>query len=492
MKYIIIILVTLVTLVLLAFLPAFTQENPHISIVYPKNNSTISAPSTFLVGNTKPKSTLTINDRKVKVHENGGFVEVVSLNKGSNQIFIKSSLNDKQSVLLYNLTRSNTLKTQAYPQIKRYSHPLSGEVVTNYAVIRDNSNGTRLTPMLSGTKIKLIAKCKDDYKFRMGNNATAWISAKDIKLLNGKKTTKVNTIKSVKAVSTPDSTIINITMTDKLPISITQISKPRMTLNIYGAKAAPKVLRYLYNDNFISNLKIFQPYNDIFKIVISPNANKFWGYSYYYEGNTLVLKLRKTPQINQDKLLNGKIITIDAGHGGSEYGSIGPTEIPEKDINLSIAQFLREKLENAGAKVIMTRNSDEYVDLYKRVDIANANNSQLLLSIHNNALPDGKNPYVAHGSSTYYYHPQSLPLAKSIQSSLIQTLGFKDYGIYSRSLVLTRPNELLAVLIEVGFMIYPDEYNLLIQKDFQEKAADAIFAGVENYFRENSRLDKKY
>jgi N-acetylmuramoyl-L-alanine amidase len=130
----------------------------------------------------------------------------------------------------------------------------------------------------------------------------------------------------------------------------------------------------------------------------------------------------------------------------------------------------------------MTRGSDEDVDLYERTRLARENGSVILLSIHNNALPDGRNPYDEHGSSTYYYHLQSLPLAKILQQSMLDDLGFKDYGIYNSSFVMTRPSESLSLLIESGFMINPDEYNQLITPEFQDKIATSILRGLEYFF----------
>ncbi|MDD3150084.1 MAG: N-acetylmuramoyl-L-alanine amidase [Candidatus Gastranaerophilales bacterium] len=179
---------------------------------------------------------------------------------------------------------------------------------------------------------------------------------------------------------------------------------------------------------------------------------------------------------------------MDPGHGGnktlSDIGAIGPTGIPEKEINLKIANYLKQELEKAGAKVIMTRQSDVSVDLYDRPTIARQNNADVLLSIHNNALPDGKNPYREHGTSVYYYHSHSEKLAQIMQKNLLEDLNLKNNGIHKMSFVLTRPTEPISLLIEVGFMIHPDEYTLLLTTAFQQKTAFSIKKGLEEFFSE--------
>ena len=176
------------------------------------------------------------------------------------------------------------------------------------------------------------------------------------------------------------------------------------------------------------------------------------------------------------------VITVDPGHGGKENGAIGPTRIPEKDINLAISKKLKTVLEKEGAKVIMTREDDSDVDLYRRPDIADENNSLICLSIHSNSIVD-KDPYQKHGVSTYYYHPQAKELARQIKLQMIKDLKLKDDGHNRASFVLTRPTIPLSVLIETAYMPNPEEYILLNRADFQKKAAKSICEGLKNYIK---------
>ena len=130
----------------------------------------------------------------------------------------------------------------------------------------------------------------------------------------------------------------------------------------------------------------------------------------------------------------------------------------------------------------MTRENDDFIGLYERVKIAQQNDADVLISIHNNALPDGQNPYEIHGTSTYYYQKQALPLAQNIQKNLLVATGFQDHGIRHGSLVLTRPSLPVSILIEVGFMINPFEYEKLLNPINQKAYARAIGHGLEKYF----------
>jgi N-acetylmuramoyl-L-alanine amidase len=572
------------------------QNVAKLEIIHPKNNSTINASTVYFTGNTEPDAVLTINGKPAKVSPKGAFSEVISLNRGTNNIILKTSSAQGQNEIMYTINvpayettipaypikidtasvypQKNILfragdainvsfkgstglkasfsigdkvknipmveqipkNTYSQPEfgkqnqvssvpVKGYykgfykiqyddnfsneqikiqltspkqklssiakgklstipynSPPLIGEVTTDYAVTRTAPDQSRLTPLPFGTLLSLTGKIGDVYRFKYSNSLSGWISEKDIQILPPQSMWAESTVRLLSVDSNADDIYIKIPLTQKLPFIIEQTSENQMNLRLFGAKMDVDLFSYDGAEDFIKELKWIQESDDCLKLNISANSKQFWGYSYYYNGNTLVLKLRKAPKVDTFAPLQNKIICIDAGHGGTEPGAIGLTGVPEKTINLGIARELKTILEFKGARVIMTRNSDETTEIFSRVKTANANNSQVIISIHNNSLPSSRNPLEEHGTSVYYYHSQSLPLAKFLHQSLLDMTGFKDFGVFYDSLVMTRPTEAPSVLLEVGFMINPDEYNQLITPEFQEKAAYGIAQGLENFF----------
>lgn len=156
--------------------------------------------------------------------------------------------------------------------------------------------------------------------------------------------------------------------------------------------------------------------------------------------------------------------------------------MPEKDLNLAIALKLKARLEAAGARVVMTRSDDRDVSLNDRVKIAERQNADLLLSVHNNALPDGRNPMTEHGTSTYWYQPQSQEMARLLKDGMVKGLGLPDLKARYQNLALCRPSKMQAVLLEVGFMVNPDEFAALENPETQEKAAISITNAVKAYY----------
>ena len=475
-----VIFIGLLTLLFVMLMPVFAEDSVKLEIIYPKNGATINASSTFIVGNTEPDASLIINNQNVKVSSNGAFVQVTGLSKGVNNINIKSTKGHAENEITYTINVPE--KTQTVQPCPFEPLSLTAEVAKDYAITRTAPDQNRLTPLPLGTMLNITGKIGNSYRFKYSDSMDGWISESDIKILSNGNCIPENTISTLNVDSDKNYVYLKLPLVQKIPFLIEQPFENQMNLKFFNAKANINLFSCDNTSDFIREFKLTQDSNNCLNLALKLNSKQFWGYKYYYEGNTLVLKLRKPPQINSKHPLKGKVICIDAGHGGTELGSVGPTAIPEKLINLEIAENLKKILEKKGAKVIMTRDSDKDVGLDDRVNIANSNEAQVIVSIHNNALPDGKDPYIEHGTSTYYYHSQSLPLAKSIQKSLVPVMGFKNLGVLHSSFVLTRPTEALSVLVEVGFMINPDEYNLLITPEFQKKAAIGISRGLENFF----------
>lgn len=192
--------------------------------------------------------------------------------------------------------------------------------------------------------------------------------------------------------------------------------------------------------------------------------------------------------------LKNKIITIDAGHGGSDPGAIGPNKVQEKTITLAVAQKVKTLLERAGAKVLMTRQTD--VDVYgpnataveelkARTLVANKNKSDVFVSIHINAFT---NPTVG-GLSTYYYKKSNydVMLAKSIQDGLVKSVGLQDRGINAAGFYVVKRTEMPAVLAELGFISNPVEEKMMTVPRNQQKMAEGIVQGLENFFAQAAK-----
>ncbi|MDQ0177154.1 N-acetylmuramoyl-L-alanine amidase [Bacillus chungangensis] len=182
---------------------------------------------------------------------------------------------------------------------------------------------------------------------------------------------------------------------------------------------------------------------------------------------------------------NGKkIITIDAGHGGTDPGAIA-NGLNEKDVTLAVALRVEKLLKEQGIEVIMTRRDDSYPTLTQRVKIAKDSNSDTFVSIHANSATAS-----ASGSETYYYKTasgdtrskESQQLAAFIQKQLVAAMKTADRGVKHGDFHVIRETTMTAVLVELGFLTNKDDAAKLASDQYRDAAAAAITQGILDYY----------
>ncbi len=228
-----------------------------------------------------------------------------------------------------------------------------------------------------------------------------------------------------------------------------------------------------------------QPTDGVVRLEVSL-SEPCWGYKVVWDDGTLTLKVRKPPRLK--KGVKGLTIAVDPGHGGDDFGAVGPTGLTEKEANLEVALELARILEEKGATIVLTRSDDRYVGLVERITIAEQAEADLLISLHHNALPDGVNPFGDLGTGTYYYRPQSRIMADFMQKELVKLLHFPDEGVYYNNLALVRPTAMPSVLIEATYIMRPDHEIIMLDKGYSERLAEAVYEGLYgfvNYMRKS-------
>ncbi|NQX44754.1 N-acetylmuramoyl-L-alanine amidase [Paenibacillus tritici] len=177
------------------------------------------------------------------------------------------------------------------------------------------------------------------------------------------------------------------------------------------------------------------------------------------------------------------VIALDAGHGGKQSGAVSLTGKLEKSFNLAVILKAGAILTQEGwADVIYTRTSDVTLGLQDRVNIAQAANATLFVSLHANSLDKGyPNRDKVNGSETYYSRSESLPLAEIMQKHLVAGTGFKDNGVRSKSLHVTRETKMPAILLEAGYLTNPGDEAALYSEQLQDNLAREIVAGIKEY-----------
>ncbi len=353
------------------------------------------------------------------------------------------------------------------------------EIIAEAGVTRTgpSTNYSRLTPLPKGVKASVTGTEGEWLRLDYG----AWIKAEETKPI-ATNVPPTSLIRSIASRQLPNITEIVFPLQIAVPFSVRQ-GENTFTLTLYNTTAQTDTIR-LDNDPVIKRLDWQQVTPTQIDYTFHLNNEQQWGYEVRYQGTSLVLSLRHPPQLSLQRNvpLTGVKILLDPGHGGKESGAKGPTGYPEKDINLLISTSLAKELEKLGATVDLTRVKDIDLALEDRVKMIDRSKPAIALSIHYNALPDDGDAMNTKGISTFWYHPQAHSLAVFLQNYLVKQLNRPSHGVYWNNLALTRPYTAPAVLLELGFMINPDEFEWITNPSEQKKLVDAIASGITQWF----------
>ncbi|MBD2580260.1 N-acetylmuramoyl-L-alanine amidase [Oscillatoria sp. FACHB-1406] len=353
------------------------------------------------------------------------------------------------------------------------------EVTADAGVARTgpSTDHSRLTPLPKGTRAAVTGREGEWLRLDYGG----WIKQSETRLIPGAVPPQA-TIRSVFSRQVEGATEVRFPLTVPVPLAVQQ-GDSTFTLTLYDTTAQTDTIPF--NDNpLVRRLDWRQVSPAVVEYTFNLKSDRQWGYDLRYEGTTLVLSLRHPPKLSSDRALplQGLPIVVDAGHGGNESGASGPTGYLEKDVNLAVSKLLQQELERRGAKVYMTRDSDVDVSLQDRVAEINRLKPAISLSVHYNALPDGGNAENTQGIGMFWYNPQAHSLAVFLHNYLVEKLNRPSYGVFWNNLALTRPHTTPAILMELGFMINPWEFEWITNPGEQERLAAAIADGVVAWF----------
>jgi len=190
--------------------------------------------------------------------------------------------------------------------------------------------------------------------------------------------------------------------------------------------------------------------------------------------------------------VSNKNIVIDAGHGGWDPGKVRTDGTEEKTINLDISQKLQQYLEQGGANIFTTRIDDSALskkkieDLKQRKLIANGDEIDIFISIHQNSFPNSS----AKGAQVFYYKnsENGKELAECIQNQIKQ---FADKGNTrvpkpNSEYYILKNTKCASVIVECGFLSNDSENTKLNSEEYQQKIAWAIYMGVTDFCKKNS------
>ncbi len=184
---------------------------------------------------------------------------------------------------------------------------------------------------------------------------------------------------------------------------------------------------------------------------------------------------------SSEKILTGKTIVIDAGHGGEDIGASGQAGTNEKDVTLIMAKNIQNELvKRTGANVILTRNDDAKISLADRVKIADEQKADLFVSIHFDAFFTSE----VEGITTYYNKKSDEPIAALIHDHIFKNeQDARNRGVSLGDYYVLRENSRPAILLELGFISNSTDEARMTSEEFQTNTTNSIVDGIIDYLK---------
>lgn len=357
--------------------------------------------------------------------------------------------------------------------------PDTPEDLDRVMVARPLPGGTYRWLLLPGTPVRVTGWNGAFSRVRLDTSLEAWVNSTDLEPLPHDAIPPRRVVSNMRVVPYEEWVDVIFPMSER-PAFLVQEDGRTITVTLYDVVANTDIITHSRSDTLVRHITWEQETSDRARYTLQL-AHEPFGYVTFWEEGRFVLRVRRRPEVNERNPLRGMRIAVDAGHPPA--GSTGPTGLTEAEATLAVAIRLQELLEARGATVVMTRTTPAPVALTDRPAMARQADAHALVSIHANALPDGVNPFPAHGTGTYYFHPHSDALARHVQAGMTGRLGLRDLGVYYDNLALVRPTWMPAILCEGAFMMIPEQEAALRTPEFQERYARGVADGLESWFR---------
>lgn len=476
-----------------AALPDVPEETGPLAVelAYPKPGAPKPvADSTFVFGTVGTgEATLVVNDIEVPVAPNGAFLAYLPVPDDGRYRF-EARAGEEAHRLTFEYDRPVTVD-----DVQPLPRPRHGTVISGRDTLAAGSeivagsevpDGDRRWFFPIGARLVVTGELPDHYRLRLTERSVAWVHKNTVQL--GAPAETEARRRAGHPSLHPSARWLDVRIpAGYAPFDVVP-EKRHVGITLYG-RTAPATPPALSRDSLIAGAQWTASAADSVRLDLRLNR-PLWGFKAFYDATgALVVRLRRPPELDAAEPLRGLRVLVDAGHPPA--GTLGPTGYLEPEANLALARRVRDRLEARDAEVVMTRTtaaSPENAvwapdDLWARVDMAVREDVDVLVSIHNNAFPDGTNPFEHFGSEVYYFHPFAQGLARALVDEIAGVTGIPNLGAKQRSLALVRPTWMPAALTESLFMMFPQHEAALKDPAFLDRLADAHVRGLEAFVR---------
>ncbi|MDO8804714.1 MAG: N-acetylmuramoyl-L-alanine amidase [Elusimicrobiota bacterium] len=391
--------------------------------------------------------------------------------------------------------RGASAKTRG--KVKIIKQPVLVETSTDTVILRNAVDGGYMMFLPKGVKLVSNGRAGGMRRVPLSGDEFGWVDDSKVQLSPGAQFPFAygSETGAVRLKKTEFGSSATLTLYERLPYTA-EAYPWGLRLTLYYANLHTNTVVYDSADTLVKNVSFRQAAYNKVEVDFETEPGALWGYNISYPNSSRALQVdlraRPVASLAWPRPLSGLTVVLDPGHSPkftTPYdGAIGPMGTLEFQVNMATARVLNEKLSALGALVQMTRTGDETVALADRPRIAKELGGDLFISLHNNAIADGEDPFAQpRGFSVYYYQRYSRQLAAAIHRSYLKNMQLPDEGLRYGDYMVARMTWMPAALVESAYMIFPRHEEMLNTPAFQEELAGAIAEGVLEFFNVPAR-----
>ncbi len=392
----------------------------------------------------------------------------------------KIKLGSPSFVLEYN-GKVKTFDSSTTLYVYNADPSLTATVTAAEVIVRSSasSSASRLTNLVKGVTDRVVWESGSYYKLASGG----WVLKSQVSTDTKGKPDSV--ITSVGGKNTGDATNIIFGNKSFVPYTVSY-SDSGVTVSFPNTQGKT-AFKMVSTNPLFKSITYKQDGSTATYTLAYKTKGGFYGYSVSYSGGKMTFSF-KNPLLaaEGDKPLSGIRVLLDAGHGGSDRGAMGPLGVygaNEKDLNLTVTQYAKAALERKGATVIMTRSKDGDMSLDARTAVIAKEDPDLCVSIHHNSVGVTSDSSKPKGLLVLYSETFSSTFASAMEKSMAKSMDRVSQGSKFQGLQMCRVNSAPSILLEMGFISNPTEYELLSSDSMMRSEGQAIADAIEAYVR---------
>lgn len=468
-------------------------------VTYPASDTTITTNNCFVMGTSDPAQELLLNGEPVERFGTGGvFGVLVSLEEDTTTLTFTQGAQTATRILTkpgisQPGTGSNSgTGSSSGSSNTQVAHDATVEVpegtyvqVSGWisSLLYDPSDDGNINETVRRGAVAKVVDCVQTY--RNGKQTWAYqltggdyILAYNTNVL-GKEVSRANLI-GIGAATIESGEVLTFSG-EGTPLAYTNLVDNTLVLHFYDTDIAADFA--VQNSSMVKNVSVQPlPESDGVELVLSFDA-PLWGYTLEYTQAGMQLFLKQTPTCGQDPAnpLAGVTVLLDPGHGDHDPGAPGAAGAgapAEKDVNLEVAKAARYRLEQMGATVHMIRTDDTFLTLEERNAKITELQPDFFISVHHNSLDLSADANTFTGTECYYFYNQGNALASTLVDEVCAATNRTSRGAMWGYYYVTRNTTCPAVLLEVGFMVNPAEYEEVTNDTVIWKTGDAIARSI--------------